>query len=126
MRIVQRQIDVAVRRAAGRVTLEFPASDVTLITLERVDSVAPDAAKLQEYTGSYWSPELDIRYEVGTENGHLIVRRRLMTTLTLNPTYADAFTGGGNWVFTRDTNARINGVLYSSGRVRRLRFERMK
>jgi CubicO group peptidase (beta-lactamase class C family) len=119
-------VDVTVRRDGKRVLMQYPSANVTAVTLERVDTVALSADQLKEYVGGYWSAELDLRYDVDIDQGRLIIKRRLMPTLTLNPTYKDAFVGGGNWVFARDASGKINALLHSQGRIRQVRFDRLK
>jgi hypothetical protein len=124
LRDVRRGLDVTVRHNGDRVVLEYPGMDVSTVRLERVADATPAAEKLQDYTGSYSSPELEVTYDIVMNNGKLVVKRRLMSDVALSPTYVDAFAGAGNWVFTRDASGRVNGVLYSQGRVRRVRFEK--
>lgn len=88
----------------------------------KVVEVKPTDAALQEYAGTYRSPELDIVYHVSVANGNLVVKRRLQPDLTLTPTYQDAFSNFGNWVFTRDAAGKVNGFQFTQGRVRRVRF----
>ena len=92
------------------------------LRLVRVTEVKLTDAQLQEYTGSYTSPELGVNYQISTANGNLVVKRHLQADLSLVPAYRDAFSNFGSWVFTRDAGGKVNGLLYSQGRIRRVRF----
>jgi hypothetical protein len=63
-----------------------------------------------------------VNYQISANNGGLAVKRRLQSDLTLAPAFKDAFSNFGTWVFTRDAGGKVNGMLYTQGRVRRVRF----
>jgi CubicO group peptidase (beta-lactamase class C family) len=121
---VRRDAVVTVSRERGTTRLRTPASDVPYIELVQIPEAKPTAAQLQEYAGTYTSAELGIVYQVIPGDGNLVVKRRLQSDLTLVPTYADAFSNFGSWVFTRSSSGKVNGLLYSQGRVRRVRFDK--
>ena len=90
---------------------------------------SPTEQDLQTYTGVYYSPELETRYEVLLKDGKLIARHRRHGDLTLRPQQKDTF-GGGTWYFStvrfeNDANGRPTRMRVSSGRVRNLLFERI-
>lgn len=90
-----------------------------------VPTVTPSRAPLAGYVGSYYSPELDVTYEVVLKGGTLELRRRLMEDRPLQPTFADAFAlGGANLIFRRDAEGRVSGFGFYGGRIRDVRFER--
>jgi len=83
---------------------------------------------LRAYTGSYYSPELDVTWPITLENGHLVLTR---TTLDpdiagqLDPAMTDAFTAAGGFIrFTRDQAGQVNGFELSASRMRGIRFDR--
>lgn len=78
----------------------------------------PSDAQLLEYTVSFTSPEPGVHHQISAANGNLVVKRHLQPDLALLPTYRDAFSNFGSWVFTRDAGGKINGLLYSQGRIR--------
>jgi CubicO group peptidase (beta-lactamase class C family) len=122
---VRRDAVVTVSRERGSLKLRTPASDVPYIELVQIPEATPTAAQLQAYAGTYSSGELGIVYQVIAGDGNLLVKRRLQSDLTLVPTYADAFSNFGSWVFTRASSGKVNGLLYSQGRVRRVRFDKV-
>lgn len=90
--------------------------------------MAPSAVRPAELVGEYRSDEAEVAYTVASDSGRLVLRRRPDTTLALTPAYADAFTTPGGWLvrFTRDRAGRVNGLSLGLGRVRDLRFERVR
>ncbi|MEQ8331232.1 MAG: serine hydrolase domain-containing protein [Longimicrobiales bacterium] len=87
-------------------------------------------AELQAYEGGYRSPELDATYDVAVEDGALVVRNWRIEDVTLTPTDTDAFTGDRWWLsqvrFRRDDRGRVDGLLVTGGRIRNVRFERVR
>ena len=106
----------------GALELRVKQRNEAPFTIVKVAEVKPSESQLQEYTGSYTSPELGVNYRISASNGNLVVKRHLQSDLTLVPAYQDAFSNFGSWVFTRDAGGKVNGVLYTQGRVRRVRF----
>jgi CubicO group peptidase (beta-lactamase class C family) len=94
------------------------------ITLERRESARPSRAELERYAGSYYSEELGATYTVAATDSTLVLKTRWATDRTVRPAYGDTFVGDGLVTFTRDRARRVDGMLMSSGRVRRVRFER--
>ncbi len=121
---VRRNAAVTVVQTGGATTLRVPGDDTPVIELVKVAEVNPDAVRLQEYAGTYTSPELGVTLLIDVGNGNLIIKRRLQSDMTIVPAYADAFTNFGSWMFTRDATGQVNGVSYSQGRVRRVRFDK--
>jgi CubicO group peptidase (beta-lactamase class C family) len=113
-------IDVSERN--GVLQLRVQPRNEPPFDLVKVVEVKPADAELQEYAGSYTSPELGVNYQVSVSNGSLVVKRRLQSDLTIVPAFKDAFSNFGTWVFTRDAAGKVNGLMYTQGRVRRVRF----
>lgn len=89
----------------------------------------PDAARLAEYEGSYYSAELGTAYVLRLRDGRLVAEHRRHPDTPLTPTLADRFSGDNWWFrrlhFTRDAAGRVDGFRLTGGRVRNLRFERL-
>jgi CubicO group peptidase (beta-lactamase class C family) len=84
------------------------------------------AAELGMFVGTYHSDELNIDYAVEFQEGSLVVKNIKTGEQTLTPTYADGFSfPGGSATFTRDATGRIDGFTVSTGRVRKVVFERV-
>ncbi|MEI2718680.1 MAG: serine hydrolase domain-containing protein [Gemmatimonadales bacterium] len=105
--------------------LSRSASDTT--TYERVDSVALTAAQLAEYAGEYRNEEIETTHSWRVEKGELVVYAAGRRLGTLDPMYRDGFLRGGAMIdVTRDARGRITGFVLQSGRVRDLRFTRVR
>jgi hypothetical protein len=115
---------VRVSERGGVIEMEVKTRQEPAFRLVKVTQVMPTDAELGQYAGSYTSPELGVNYQVAVANGNLVVKRRLQSDLTLVPTFKDAFGTFGTWTFTRDASGKVNGLLYSQGRVRGVRFAR--
>jgi CubicO group peptidase (beta-lactamase class C family) len=93
------------------------------ITLSRAEPVSPSRAQLEVYAGSYYSDELGATYTVTATDSTLVLKTRWGAERTVRPAYGDTFIGDFLLTFTRGQES-IDGMLMSSGRVRRVRFER--
>ena len=122
----RRNVTVTASQVNGTTQLRFPDPDAEVVTLEKVGEARPDAARLREYAGKYRSPELDIVVDMVVKDDRLVATPHRQRELTLSPTYADAFVNSGNWIFTRGADGKVNGMFYSQGRVRRVRFEKIQ
>jgi hypothetical protein len=92
---------------------------------ERVQTIAPDAAALAEYAGRYYSPELEVSYQVAVDGGTLGFGRSNLKRQEAKPLDRDAFQVDGNVVqFTRDAAGKVDGFEVYAGRVWHLRFDR--
>ncbi|HEU5089966.1 MAG TPA: hypothetical protein VFT99_21070, partial [Roseiflexaceae bacterium] len=120
----RRNVEVQALHANGTIQLRLPGTEAPHIVLTKVTEAKPDATRLQEYAGSYTSPELGVVYQVVVADGNLVVKRRMQPDLTLAPSFVDGFSNFGTWQFTRDAAGKVNGLLYSQGRIRRVRFVR--
>jgi CubicO group peptidase (beta-lactamase class C family) len=91
-----------------------------------------EAAKinLSEYAGDFYSGELSTTYTMVIESGRLIARHFRTGDVLLTLTGPDNFTGNewyfGKVVFTRESNGKISGFKVSGGRVRNLKFEKIR
>lgn len=96
--------------------------------LKREAPFTPDRAALARFTGAYQSDELDVRYDVVLADSGLVLRHRKWNDRALVPASRDAFTSGfgGLMQFTRDRAGRVNGFTVADGRVRGVRFERVR
>jgi CubicO group peptidase (beta-lactamase class C family) len=95
----------------------------------RYEEVVPVPATipLAEYTGTYASDELDVRFTVVARDGKLFLRRRPADEFELRPMYRDDFqTGGGLGTvrFARDGHGAVTGFAFFAGRVLDVRFKR--
>jgi CubicO group peptidase (beta-lactamase class C family) len=95
-------------------------------TTAYVPAGAPAIAGLREYEGTYSSSDAEVELAFRVEKDTLVLSSRPSTRLALNPVYRDGFTArGSTFRFTRAGNGRVDGFHLTSGRVRRLRFDRV-
>lgn len=107
-------------------TVRGRTPDGDVVSFERIDEVS-SAAPLADYVGEYRSDEAEVTYTVAMEDGGLVLRRRPSTVMKLTPAYADAFTFSGGLVrFVRDGQGKVTEISAFLGRVRDLRFQRVR
>jgi len=110
--------------APTRMMVRTPTDTMTFV---RADTVVLDAVKLGEYAGDYRSDEAEVTHTWRVEKGKLVVYAGYRRLGVLEPTYKDGFTRGGSVIdVTRDAKGRITGYVVESGRVRHLRFTRVR
>jgi hypothetical protein len=95
-------------------------------TLERVDDGAvwrPSAAALSEYSGSWFSQDLDSSWRLEPRGDRLMLRRRGQPDLTLRPVVRDLFVRGfgdtdssllARLQFVRDAGGRLTHFIVST------------
>ena len=122
---------------SGRLVLRIEKGEVTGVrqlprglrdvVLRRETAVTPSKALLAPYVGTYYSAELDVRYELVSNDTVLALKHRKFNgNALLRAEFVDGFssTMGATFLFTRDAKKRITGFTLSDGRVRGVRFER--
>lgn len=123
-----------------RVELDFksprPGAPLQMITVvngevfmthDSVESATYTGAQLIEFTGTYYSNEIDATYNINLQGEKLLLRRKNVDGETpLLGQFADTFSaaGTGSIKFIRDRQERVTGFLLSTGRVRGLRFDK--
>jgi CubicO group peptidase (beta-lactamase class C family) len=98
----------------------------TPVTLRRQEPARPSRAELEAYTGTWHSEELGATYTVAATDSTLVLRTRWGAERTVRPAYGDTFAGDYLLAFTRGRGGRVDGMRMSSGRVRGVRFERVR
>lgn len=85
----------------------------------------PKSVKLSDFAGSFYSPELETRYEFEVVNDTLVSHHQRHDDWKLRATKADQFNAPilGNLDFYRE-KGKIAGFRASNGRVRNLKFVR--
>jgi hypothetical protein len=85
--------------------------------------------QLAAFAGRYYSPELDTTYEINPQDDKLLFRTGHWGSFLLSPRFVDSFANPeemGSIRFTRDGRSRVSGFVISSGKVRNLRFDKIK
>jgi hypothetical protein len=97
---------------------------------KRLPPFDPELVKPEEYTGLFYSSELQTAYRFNVVNDTLIANHQRHDPIRMSPLSEDKFQGDAwffrNVEFTRDTDKQITGILVSSGRVRNVRFDKME
>jgi len=89
-----------------------------LTVYDRVEPANLSVDRLTEYTGRYFSDEIDTTLDVVFQGEHLFLRRRLDPPVALRPVFPDGFSIGGVWmVFQRDASRHIVGASVSGERM---------
>ena len=121
--------DVAEAFFGDRMTTSPPTPPPPAPPPANQPSWTPNAAELETYTGAYYSPELETRYEVVMQNNGLVARHRRHGDIPLRPVRADHFRAAPFYFseirFERDAEGKVTGMRVSAGRVRNLRFARL-
>jgi CubicO group peptidase (beta-lactamase class C family) len=81
------------------------------------------AEQLTEYTGIYFSDELDATYRVVIEDGKLFIKARNAQRSSLVPLKKDEFRQfGSTFNFTRNAQGRLSGLVLNGGRSKGIQF----
>ena len=87
----------------------------------------PDEEALADFTGRFFSEELETYYTFTVEDGDLVMHQRRLDAATLTPGETDSFSGGGmSYAFERDRNGQVIGFYLSNVRTRDVRFGRVR
>lgn len=97
------------------------------IVHERVELASYTTEQLAPFAGTYYSEEIDATYIIVLEGNKLILRRKNVDDAPLQLLFANTFSsvGSGTLSFTRNNQNHVSGFLVNTGRVRKLRFNRM-
>lgn len=82
-----------------------------------------------EFAGRYYSPEVGATYDVIPREDKLLFRTGSWGDFLLSPRFVDSFANPeemGSLVFTRDRHGRVSGFVLRSGKVKNLRFDKIK
>jgi CubicO group peptidase (beta-lactamase class C family) len=101
----------------------FTEANGAKILAMRIEPFEPTEAQLREYAGSYYSDELDTRYDLQLKSGSLWFGAGHNEEVRLVPAKKDSFTAESAHIeFVRDGRGRLSGFLISTGRVLNLKF----
>jgi CubicO group peptidase (beta-lactamase class C family) len=90
------------------------------------DEPFDSSAKLSDFTGTFYSDELQTAYSFEVVNDTLVAKHQRHDNIKFKPARKDGFQSGtwfiGNVDFTRDKLNKINGLKVSAGRTRNIVF----
>jgi hypothetical protein len=93
---------------------------------QAAQSATVSAAEGRDFVGSYHSEELDATYEFIVADSQLVMRRN-GDPVPVRRSSGDVLRGGNLTLrFTRDPSGRVTGFALDAGRVRGIRFERLR
>jgi CubicO group peptidase (beta-lactamase class C family) len=97
------------------------------IYFSRQDSAIVNERTMKEYTGAFYSDEVESSNKIEYKDGGLInILPGGRGSVLLQPTSKDAFTGGGGaFIFERNKKGDIVGYSYSTGRARNVLFRKL-
>jgi CubicO group peptidase (beta-lactamase class C family) len=116
-------------RAGAPPSIFFTEAGRATSTQQRVKEASYKPQQLTEFAGEYYSPELNTTYSITPREDKLLFRTGNWGDFLLSPRFVDSFANPeemGSIVFTRDARSRINGFLIKSGKVKNLRFNKIK
>ena len=103
----------------------FTESNGAKIPAKRIEPFEPTEAQLKEYAGSYYSDELETRYDLELRSGSLRFGVGHNEEVLVVPLKKDFFAAErGRIQFVRDKRGAITGLQISTGRVLNLKFVR--
>jgi hypothetical protein len=87
------------------------------VEFETVAPASPTPTQLAEYTGEYFSEELNVMCTLKIEGDKLYYQRTRAPQINLSPTIKDTFTASSlQFSFLRDRQQRISGFKINAGR----------
>lgn len=113
--------------SSGGMEMQWSGGTEGALTFVAKPAVSPPAEDLAALAGTYYSSEADARWVISVRDGQLRLKRPRADEDALRPAFEDAFTGRqiSALRFTRDAAKRVTGFTVSTGRVRRLHFNRL-
>lgn len=96
---------------------------------QRPESISLPLTQLKEYTGKYFSDELDITYELTVENNNLVLELREISYI-LTAYSKESFGWKSSELeaelkFTQNKENKITGFVLQSGIIKNMRFEKI-
>jgi len=107
-----------------KVMLKVSAPGVHTRKFEKVRKATVSLKGLEEYMGTYYSKELDVRYTVLMKDYVLQVKTPRYEAWELTPFIKDVFLDQAILEFQRDKKGKVSGFLASTGRSRNIKFEK--
>jgi CubicO group peptidase (beta-lactamase class C family) len=109
----------------AQTTLVLHSMGVQDRSLEKVKKATVSLKGLEEFVGTYYSKELDVKYSVFMKDYTLRVKTPRYESAELMPFIRDVFTGPFVMEMERDRKGKVTGFLVSTGRSRNIRFEKI-
>jgi CubicO group peptidase (beta-lactamase class C family) len=125
LRIAPIEIDFDAPADGGKAPGAVFHQNGAVVPMKRLEIVRPTAEQLKAYEGRFYSPELDVTYEVTVREGGLRVHFP-GGDVNLTPLRKDVFTAqAGTATFTCAASGPCTGFSIDDGRATGLRFNRV-
>jgi CubicO group peptidase (beta-lactamase class C family) len=117
-------------RNANNEVNEFVLKQESNVTkAQRVKEFDPTSVKLSDYTGVFYSPELETRYTIVLEGDKLKATHIRNEPCEMHPV-ADRIFNADAWYmgrieFIKDSQGAVTGMKVSSGRVKNVKFDKL-
>ena len=118
------------------VLFDEPENPQTPRTQDKIEDEQPallEAALVDDYSGEYYSDEVQTAYTIHAENGHLRMSHLVNEDVRLRGKEPGVFSGDKYWceeiTFTRDEQGAVNGFLLSANAgnlMKNIRFLKLK
>lgn len=119
---------VSFTEVTGKAEMNIQIGENPPMTLKPYAPVSYPLSNINDYTGSYYSPELETTYQLLVKDGKLVTHHQRLENFTLSPIMKDKFDGNdfsfNHISFERDSQGRVSGFRISNGRVQNLLFVR--
>lgn len=100
------------------------------LNLSRVRPIEAAHARLEDYVGAYFSPEINVSWTIVAKDGKLLKQAQREAAKPMNPVFEDAFTvtidDQDLLRFTRDSRQRVTGFIVDNPRVLNVVFSRVR
>lgn len=100
------------------------------LELVRVKPVQTDRVRLEDYAGTYFSPEINVHWTIVTKDGKLYKQAQREASKPMSPAFEDAYTVTIDdqelLRFTRNSRQRITGFIVDNPRVLNVVFSRTR
>jgi CubicO group peptidase (beta-lactamase class C family) len=117
---------VETNNQVNQFTLKQAGQTIVAPRVKKVDA----QANLSEFVGTYYSSELETRYTLAMEGDKLMINHIRHEPATMTYSANDVFTSTAWFMskieFTRNEKKEITGLKVSSGRVKDVKFEKLK
>ncbi len=117
--------DIDIEFVKGKLTEVRPNRRVELVATPRA---TPRAARLRDFAGTYRLEEMETEWRLVMKEGNLMATRLRFAPVKIEPQVAEVFSlqGLGLVQFTRGKDGKVDGFVLNGGRVRNVRFLRVK
>lgn len=116
----------ATKDNAKQLAVEFNGKEV--VRAEQIKVQAVTAEEMKNLSGSYYSPELDTRYKIKTENKELWLKLKNQGWKPMKRVKQDLYTQArvGQFNFSFSNDGKVTGFSLDAGRVQNLKFSKVE